>query len=563
MLSHLIVNNFALIERLELGFGPGFNVLTGETGAGKSIIVGAVNLILGGRASADLIRDGSDEAEVQAVFKLPPGEGVIQLPDGIKSPDGEEVLIRRVISRSGRNRVYINGVLSTLAQLTRLGQELVNVSGQHENQRLLDPEVQLLMLDQYGGLVKARAQMAAAHQEFIEAKDRVSVLRRKINAAREKADLYEFQVKEIEAAHLIPGEDQELEQERILIRNAEKIYSAIRESYEQLYERSGAVTEILDAVRSELAGVSAIDERLTPQVSQLEDAYYKIVDTAEALHDHLDRLTFDPNRQEEIEERLSLLNRLKKKYGPTLSDVMDYGLMAGSGLERISEMERELKEAIEEVEKARKAACEQAEYLTARRRTLAGLMSAAVSDELRSLGMPQLDFRIHFREKETSTDPGPSGWDEVEFLISPNLGEELKPLARIASGGELSRTMLGLKALLAGQEKIQTLIFDEVDSGIGGGVAEVIGRKIKNLSEFHQVLCITHLPQIAVFAPHHHLVFKHVKGKRTVTDIRRLSDNERIEEIGRMLGGLKPSEQTLAAAREMVLKAAESAEVAD
>ncbi len=558
MLLDLIINNFALIERLELRFGPGFNILTGETGAGKSIIVGAVNLILGGRASADLIRDGSDEAEVQAVFTLPSDVTVVDPHAGLDLPPGGEILIRRVVSRSGRNRVYINGALSTLTQLTRLGRELVNVSGQHEHQRLLDPEVQLLLLDQYSGLMEARAQMAALHQELSLSKDRVSNLKKKLRHAREKAELYEFQVNEIEAAALAPNEDEELEQERTLIRNAEKIFNAVQESYERLYGRTGSLTEMLDAVRSELTRASAIDDRLAPQVSQLEDAYYKITDTAEMLRDHLDQLTFDPNRQEEIEERLTLLNRLKRKYGPTLKDVMDFGRRAGADLEQLSERERELKEAEEQTEKLRKAARRQAEYLSARRRESANRMSAAVAKELRTLGMPHLDFQIRFSEKLSSADPGPAGLDEVEFLISPNLGEELKPLARIASGGELSRIMLGLKALLAGQEKIQTLIFDEVDSGIGGGVAEVIGRKIKELSEFHQVLCITHLPQIAVFAPHHHLVFKQVRGRRTVTDIRKLSENERVEEIARMLGGLKPSARTLATAREMLLRTTEN-----
>ncbi|MBW1709313.1 MAG: DNA repair protein RecN [Deltaproteobacteria bacterium] len=555
MLSELVINNFALIKRLELSFGSGFNVLTGETGAGKSIIIGAVNLILGGRASADLIRDGSDEAEVQAVFSLPASEEIIQLLEDLGLPESEEVIIRRVITRSGRNRVYINGVLSTLTQLTRLGQDLVTVSGQHEHQRLLDPEVQLLLLDQYGGLMAVRAKMAAAHQRWMELRTRVSSLEKRFYTAHEKADLYEFQVKEIEAANLVPGEDEDLEQERNFIRNAEKIFITVRDSYDQLYGRTGAVTEVLDAVRSDLGKAAAIDDQLASQVSELEDAYYKITDAAEALHDHLDRLTFDPNRQEEIEERLSLISRLKKKYGPGLKEVMDYARRAGADLEKLSEMERELEATKAEAAKAGEEARKHAEDLSDRRKGAADRMSVAATEELKSLGMPQLDFQIRFVEKNKSIDPGPVGWDEIEFLISPNVGEKLKPLARIASGGELSRAMLGLKALLAGQEKVQTLIFDEVDAGIGGGVAEVIGRKIKGLSTFHQVLCITHLPQIAVFAPHHHLVFKEVRERRTVTDIRQLSDNERIEEVARMLGGLKPSAQTLAAAREMVSKA--------
>ncbi|MBW2084736.1 MAG: DNA repair protein RecN [Deltaproteobacteria bacterium] len=555
MLSELVVNNFALIDRLELTFCPGFNVLTGETGAGKSIIVGAVNLILGGRASADLIRDGSDEAEVQAVFTAPEPEAFRRQLEGLGLPPGEEILIRRVINRSGRNRIFINGIATTLTQLTRLGQDLVNVSGQHEHQRLLDPDRQLLLLDQYGDLLQSRSEMSAIHQSWIELKDKASNLEKKIRTAREKAELYEFQVKEIEAANLVPGEDEKLEQERRLIRNAEKIFTAVRNSYERLYGQTGAVTEVLDAVRTELAKAVEIDGRLSGQASQLHEAYYQITDAAQALHDHLDRLTFDPNRQEEIEERLALINRLKKKYGSSLDEVMAYSSRAETDLHRLAEMESELEETIREAEAAREMARNQAEDLTSKRKSTAARMSGAVAVELRSLGMPELEFEISFNDRPKSVDPSPTGWDEIELQISPNLGEELKPLARIASGGELSRTMLGLKALLAGQEKVQTLVFDEVDAGIGGGVAEVIGRKIKDLSAFHQVVCITHLPQIAVFALYHHQVFKEVRHQRTVTDIRLLSHKERVEEIARMLGGLEPSSKTMAAAREMILKA--------
>jgi DNA repair protein RecN (Recombination protein N) len=336
------------------------------------------------------------------------------------------------------------------------------------------------------------------------------------------------------------------------MRNAEKISNSLQLSYEKLFGQTGAVTEILDDVRSDLHRVVELDDRLSVQAGQLEDAYHQITEVAQALRDHLDRLTFNPERLEEVEDRMAMINRLKRKYGPELSDVMEFSRRVESGLDSLAAMEKNLGTKINEAAQAEEKIRELADRLASKRRGSASKMSKAVIKELRTLGMPKLEFEISFVERPDSKIPGPIGWDEIEFLISPNLGEELKPMAQIASGGELSRTLLGLNAILAGREKTHSLIFDEVDSGIGGGIAEVIGRKIKALSKFHQILCITHLPQIAAFAQNHHLVFKEVKGGRTVTDIRPLSGEERIEEIARMLGGVEPTAKTLDAAREMV-----------
>ncbi len=552
MLSELIIRNFALIESLELAFGPGFNVLTGETGAGKSIIVGAVNLILGSRAFTGLIREGSEEAEVQAAFSPPEPELINQSLAETGLPADDNLIIRRIISRTNKNRIFINGSPANLAQLTRLGEALVSISGQHEHQRLLDPERQLLLLDQYGNLMTDRTVMGEASRAYHDLRNEVAVLKKKIMKAREDAELHEFQVKEIQEANLLPDEDTALEKERLLMRNAEKISTSLQHSYEKLFGQTGAVTEILDDVRIDLDRVVELDDRLSAQAGQLEDAYHQITDAAQALRDHLDRLTFNPERLEEVEDRMAMINRLKRKYGSRLSDVIEFSRRVESGLDSLAAMEKNLGARINEAAQAEEKIRELADRLASKRRAIASKMSKAVIKELRTLGMPKLEFEISFFERPDSKTPGPAGWDEVEFLISPNLGEELKPLAQIASGGELSRTLLGLNAILAGREKTHSLIFDEVDSGIGGGIAEVIGRKIRDLSKFHQILCITHLPQIAAFAEYHHLVFKEVKNGRTVTDIRPLSGEERIEEIARMLGGVEPTAKTLEAAREMV-----------
>jgi DNA repair protein RecN (Recombination protein N) len=558
MLSELTVRNFALIDRLDLAFGPGFNVLTGETGAGKSILVGAVGLLSGGRASAEMIRDGFDEAEVSAVFLLPDPAAFETRFETLGLPAGEEVLVRRVISRSGRNRIYVNGASTTLAVLTLLGEDLLSISGQHEHQQLLDPDHQLLLLDQYGPLMAERMRMAEAHARLGELTGRCRELEKRARTEEEKADLAEFQVKEIVAAGLTEGEDTALERERTVIRNAARIFESVQGGYERLYGASGAVTEVLSAVRRDLDQAADLDERLREPAAQVKEAYHQLVDTARALENHLTRLTFDPARQEEIEERLVLIQRLKKKYGPTLGDVLDFERRAAAALDGLAELKRELELARGRAGSAGQEAGTLARELSEKRTEAAGRLAKAVTRELRFLGMPHLVFEIRFAPRAEPAQPGPTGWDALEFFMAPNKGESLKPLARIASGGELSRTLLGFKVLLAGQEGVQTLIFDEVDAGIGGGVAGVIGRKLRSLAAYHQVLCITHLPQIAAFARHHHQVFKEIRGERTVTDIRPLNDEERIEEIARMLGGPNFTARALDAAREMAARADEA-----
>ncbi|MFH1137850.1 MAG: DNA repair protein RecN [Pseudomonadota bacterium] len=556
MLVELTVKNFALIEELRLSFGPGFNVLTGETGAGKSIIIGAVNLILGSRASSELIRLGAEEAEVQALFQPVDPQAVISRLEELGLPGDEEIIIRRVMPRNGRNRIFVNGAMATLAQLSALGRDLVALSGQHEHQQLLDPERQLLYLDQFGGLLRPREVMAGLHGDLTGKTAEASRLQRLIREAAEKADLIEFQRREIEAAALAPGEDVDLEKERSLARNAEKIYSLIERSFRTLYGDSGAVIELLDRAASDIRQAQGLDDRLSQTLVQVEDAYHQLDDAASVLRDYLGRIVFDPARLEEIEDRLALINRFKRKYGGGLAEVLEYGRQAAGRLERLAELEERLREINLEVEKYRAKAVQAALDLEGNRRSSAREMAQAMKKQLRDLGMPQLEFDVAVRS-HPEQQPGPLGWDEVEFLIAPNLGEELLPLARIASGGELSRATLGLKGLLAGQDKVGVIIFDEVDTGIGGAAAEVVGRKIRELSRFHQVICITHLPQIAAFGWTHQVVFKEVVGQRTVTSLRSLSEEERPEEIARMIGGREPTDKTRAAARELISLARE------
>jgi DNA repair protein RecN (Recombination protein N) len=552
MLTELTINNLALIDELSFSFGPGLNVLTGETGAGKSILVGAINLILGARAKGDMIRQGAKEAEVQALFEPENMESMAARLDEIGLPAGEELLIRRVISSGGRNRIYLNGAMATLAQLSALGGELVAISGQHEHQQLLEQDRQLLFLDQYGRLGGKRCEMADAFADMSGLADEIRAQERRIREAREKADLYEFQAGEISAAHISLGEDEELEQERNLIRNAEKIFERVNGAYERLYGANGAVIEILGQVRSDLDAAGELDNRLDGIRSQVEEAFIQLDDAANTLRGHLDGLTFDPQRLSEVEDRLAVLNRLKRKYGPGLADVIDYGENAAGHLDNLEEGRAKLETLKTEFDAARKKAVATADSLSSDRRKAAKDMSRAITEELKGLGMPHARFEIVFSDRRADDRLGPLGIDEIEFYISPNMGEDLLPLARIASGGELSRTMLGLKGLLAGQEKVSTIIFDEVDAGIGGGVAEVVGQRLKTLAGFHQIVCITHLPQIAAQGNLHFQVFKEIRGRRTVTGIRPLEREDRESEIARMLGGATPTDKTLAAARELL-----------
>ena len=555
MLTELRIKNFALIEELNLTFGPGFNVLTGETGAGKSILVGAINLILGGRAASGLIRRGADEAEVQALFDAGGNQSIKAVLEEMGLEPEEDVLIRRVLSQSGRNRIYINGNMATLGQLSALGRELMAVSGQHEHQQLLDPDRQLLIVDEFGQLLPWRSRMEEAHAEMNARNSEAVQLEKQLHQAREQADLYEYQVQEINAAGLTPGEDEQLEEERSLARNAEKIYSLIKASYDRLYDDSGAVLEGLDAVRNDIQSAADMDHRISSSVEQVEDAFHQLDDVANYLRGYLGQINFDPERLAEIDDRLVVINRLKRKYGPNLDDVLAYGREVSGSLERQEEMQVRLEDLRAEAARAREQAVALAGELGEQRRAKAGELAARLEGELRSLGMPRLKFQIKITSGSNGDKPGPLGWDEVEFMIAPNLGEELMPLSKIASGGELSRTMLGLKSLLAGQYKVPTIIFDEVDTGIGGAVAEVVGQKIKGLARFHQVLCITHLPQIAAFGQHHYHVYKEVRDRRTATGIKQLSRDEKLEEIARMLGGARLSEKTMAAALEMVTRA--------
>lgn len=548
MLTDLNIKNFAIIDNLHVSFRSGLNILTGETGAGKSIIIDAVSLILGARASADLVRGGEEEAVVEAVFDISlfPSISAMLSEMGIDT-DGE-LLVKRVVSRSGKNRVFLNGGLSTIAILSEASRELINIYGQHEAQTLLKPEQHLTLLDGYAGLSPMRKEYAilfGEHQRILEEIKRLESGERE---ASHRLDLLSFQSKEIGEAALLPDEEDALLREHVILSHAEKLFQKSRAAFEGLYGAEPSILGLLAGAKGDVTEIASIDASLHPISETLNSAYLQIEDAALALRDYSERVDMDPERLQAIAERLDLIHRLKRKYAPTLEEIMAYKREIDCELDTLLHRERsrgELDAALAEVEE--KLLAKGAE-LSEKRDSAASRMKEAMENELHELAMRNALFEVSFTRYE---EPHAMGLERVEFLFTPNPGEPPKPLSRIASGGELSRLMLALKQIHP-ESDVPTLVFDEVDTGIGGATSALVGAKLKRVSRCQQVLCITHLPQVAAFADHHFLVEKGIAGGRTVTTLSLLEGDERAAEMARMLGGTKITEKTLEHAREMI-----------
>ena len=561
MLVQLTISNFAIIANLEIYYKPGLNILSGETGAGKSIIINAVNLILGGRASADLVRSGSDEARVEALFSLPENPSLSGLLSHFGLPFHGELLIKRTISREGRNRIMINGSIATLQILSKLGAMLISISGQHEHQLLLRPDNHLYLLDDFGGLSNERLKLSESFSRYQALEEDFHRLERKIKESEERQELGRFQMKEIETASIREGEDRLLEEEKKRLRHAEELLETITESYQQLYEKGDSVLSEISLCIKRVERGAELDKRLGGIKDALASAKVELEEAALELRDLQKTVTIDPLRLEEVEGRLQLLNNLKRKYGPSLEDVMRHkdklSMMVVNLDQKRAELERingRLKDMEEDI-------ASEATVLSRERKRVAKELEKSVVDEMRLLDMGGTRFEVRFHQQGVGQEDDSGnrmraikadGYDKVEFMLSPNVGEELRPLSRIASGGELSRIMLAMKTILARTASVETLIFDEVDSGIGGATAEVVGEKLQSLADYHQILCITHLPQIASKGRTHFLVTKRVKDNRTQTIISELDSEERVKEIARLLGGKVVTQQAIAHAREMM-----------
>ena len=565
MLKELSIRNFAIIDDLQIAFADGLTVLSGETGAGKSIILNAVNLLLGTRASAELVRTGAEKAELEALFRISSDSSVARIMSDNGYDPAEGLLIRRLISRSDSNRVYINGRLSTISLLTTITENLASISGQHAHQGLLKEDQHLLILDRFGGLMTLRRQVFEVYHQILPLIDGLLRLESVRQRQDEHLELLEFQKKEITTADLASGEDEKLEQERLRLKNAEVLYQTVYGSIEELYGAAGSVMERLLEVKKNLESAGRIDSQLKSLAESLASASYQIEDLTDELRTHLNLIQIDDQRLEAVEERLDTVNKLKRKYGGSLQAVSAQLETIEDELLRVENISTQIREIEEKLEKLHETLTRRALELSRKRAKTAKNLGLKVAAELGSLKMPQTEFQtvLHPVAADEKTNAylttkeymiTETGIDRATFMIAPNPGEALKPLASIASGGELSRVVLALKAILAATDAVETIVFDEVDAGIGGGTAEVVGRKLSELAGHHQVICITHLPQIAKFGEHHFSISKHVMNGRTVTTIQPLEKEDRHREIARMLGGEKITQTTLDHAREMLEK---------
>ena len=563
MLQELSISNFAIIDDLRISFSGGLTILSGETGAGKSIIINAVNLLLGSRAVATLIRSGQETAELEALFHIKDQPGIVQImkKNGYDPVDG--LLIRRIISRKDRHRIYINGRLATIGLLNLITENLASISGQHVHQGLLKEEQQLAIIDQFGELTPERNSVYQCFHEIVPLIRDLNDLKAKKDRQAEHIQLLEFQKKEILEAGLTTGEDAALEQERIRLKNSEALFQTARDGIEMLYDSQGAVVEQLSLVKTNLEKVALIDPLLSSSAKRISEMAFNVEDIAEELRTYLKKIEMDESRLGDVEDRLDVINKLNRKYGGSLDAIF-------LRLESIEQELLNLESLAEDISGAEKRLSilhnklvELTTTLSQKRKKTAKILAESVEKELASLKMPQTKFQVFFRTvpADISNDPYltvetnvayETGIDQAVFLIAPNVGEPLKPLSNIISGGELSRVVLALKAILAQTEAVETIVFDEVDAGIGGGVAEVVGKKLAALAKRHQIICITHLPQIAKFGDHHFIISKHVSDGRTKTSINCLSIPERIDEIARMLGGEKITQATVDHAREML-----------
>ncbi len=549
MLVELQIRNVAIIEELHLRFEAGLNVLTGETGAGKSIIIDAVSLLMGGRANSDLIRTGADEAVVEAILDVsefsPIHEELVEAGfDG-----GPELFVKRIVSRSGKNRIFINGSLARVQQLQQVMGDLISIYGQHEHQNLQRTDSHLDLLDRFAGLVSERDAYQRLYQSMNEVSAELARLEEAEKNRQNRLDLLSYQRRELAEADIHISEDQELEAERLLLQNAEKLAKGAQEGYETLYGGDRAVVAELDRLAARLEGLLKADPSFQPHVETLRNALFSLEDVANQLRDYASGLSLDEARLNLVEERLRQLADLKRKYAPSLEGILNLVEDMDREIEELTNLEVQGETLRKKLADNRSKLLDAGQALSTKRVSGATELKQKVEKELADLAMPKASFEIRF---SALPQPGLRGLEKAEFFLSANPGEEPKPLVAIASGGELSRIMLALKRAAPERDAALAMIFDEVDAGIGGAAGTAVGEKLFHVARGGQVLCITHLPQVAAFADTHFLIAKKEDGGRTFVEAGRLDGEARIGEMARMLGGSRVTQSTLESARELL-----------
>ena len=561
MLSLLHIENIALIQSADIRFEPGFNVLTGETGAGKSIVIDSIGAVLGERTSRELIRTGAKSALVTAVFtQVPPLPWLEE--NGFPTGE-EELLLQRELQGDGRNVCRIDGKLVTVAQLRELGRQLLNIHGQHDGQQLLDPASHLGYLDQFGGCQPLLEDYQEAYRKWHDIRREMDKLQMDEAERSRRVDTLNYQIQELERAQLKAGEDEELSARRTLLRSAGRLMEAVQSAEFALSgdeDRDGACSLIAQA-EGEVQGVSSISPELGELSEKLTALRCAADDAADTLRDLSRSFDFSPGELDQVEERLDLLYRLRKKYGPTVEDMLAYLDRCRKELDQIQYADDTLARLEKDLKKAQKEAARRGEVLSQARREAAGALQARVQEELRQLDMPKVQFQTEFTPKGGEAGMDETGLDEVQFLMSANLGEALKPIQKVASGGELARIMLALKNVLAEGDQIGTLVFDEVDTGVSGRAAQKVAEKMAQVARGKQVLCVTHLPQIAAMADTHFSVQKGEREGRTYTRLERLDRSQRREELARLIGGASITPSLLESAEELLRQAEQQKQV--
>ncbi len=561
MLNDLSIKNFAIIDELHVSFNKGLNIISGETGAGKSIIIGAVNLLLGDRAASEMIRTQADTATVEAFFDIAQNKTLREKVRQMGFEAENELIIRRVISRTGKNKILINGQMATLTNLAAVSESLINICGQHEHQIILNADSHIDILDDFGGCQPLRNKYEESYNEY----QRIKAQREKLEALRrsreEKTELIKFQLKEIEDVAPQIDEDNTLSEEKKVLVNVQKLTDAACHAYNVLYGEAGCVIEKLKDVQARIKEIKKIDAQFKLSEAEVENSFFILQEAALSLRDYANNLFFDPARLAAIDDRLEMISRLKRKYGGSLESVFQKKQEMEKELFLVSNVEDELNKLAQEESAVKARMRQRAQELSQSRAQAAGKLKDAVEKEIHALNMRHASFEVRFQSSAAGAGPemyGPRGGDELEFYLTANVGEEPKALNKIASGGELSRIVLALKNVLSHAGSVSTVVFDEVDSGVGGATAEIVGRKLKEVSASHQVICITHLPQIACYGDNHLHVAKKVASGRTITVVNKLNAEQKIEEISRMLGGVDLTEMTRKHAQEMLENASAS-----
>jgi DNA repair protein RecN (Recombination protein N) len=558
LLSELSIRNFAIIDSISISFEKGLTVLTGETGAGKSIIIDAISLLVGGRGSNEFVRHGTNKAEIEGLFQIESrNHPCVQKASefGIEIEDGMLVL-RREISRTGKSVCRVNGKLVTISTLREIGRTLIDIHGQHEHQELMDETRHLPLLDQFGSerIAEALDEYKDLYHSYEKTIKKLKSLNDNEQQMAQRLDVYLFQLKEIQNAKLKLNEDEELYEEKIKLGNFEKIYDALNLSYSALQGDQRGL-DWVGLAMNYLDDAAGLDHTYKNVAESVSNSFYLLEDVVRTIRNELDFLEYDPDRLNQIEERLTEINQLKRKYGKTIDEILEYAAKVEEEIETLQNKETHIDELEKELASLKKDLAVEAKELSNIRQKFAGILTNQIQKELKELYMEKTVFEVMF-----TSDYGqftPSGSDKVEFYISTNPGEPLKPLAKIASGGELSRIMLALKSIFSKHQGVTSIIFDEVDTGVSGRVAQAIGEKIYNVSVDSQVLCISHLPQVAAMADTHLYIAKEITNGRTKTSVKTLDEEEKIKEIGRMISGVEITDLTKEHARELIQLAQE------